>query len=41
MYDFVDLPTLQNTVAMLETDSDGPTPTVPQIGTRRGLNKAA
>ena len=41
VYDYVDMPTLQNAVAMLETDSDQPTPTVPQIGTRRGLKKAA
>jgi len=41
VYDFVDLPTLQNAVALLETDSDEPTPTVPQMGPRRGLKKAA
>ena len=41
VYDFVDLPTLQDAVAILETDSDQPTPTVPQIRTRRGLKKAA
>jgi hypothetical protein len=39
VYDFVDLPTLQNAVAMLETDSGEPAPTVPQIGTRRGPKK--
>lgn len=41
VYDYVDMPTLQDAVAMLETDSDQPTPTVPRIGTRRGLKKAA
>lgn len=41
VYDYVDMPTLQNAVALLETDTDEPTPTVPQIGTRRGLKRAA
>jgi integrase len=41
VYDYVDLPTLRNAVALLENDGDQPTSGVPQIGTRRGLKKAA
>ena len=40
VYDFVDLPTLRNAVALLETDTDA-APTPRQIRRRNGLKKAA